>query len=287
MTAVFARAAFVRYSVQLPNGDGAPIGSGARRLRKGCIQMCTHQCNASLRHWQVAVRETSSVIRVFAHMCYNVGCYSSKTTRSVTSTRAVSNHVADGGLTMATAYSTSHLGIGKDPLPPYFDKIPAHIFNEFVDLYLHRLNTASAVKVCMVVMQMQGDNPDPITLSRTQLCEMTGLSEPAVTAGVRHAVEIGALQVFDSDVRTHGYVYLICAENGACKIGISYSHPSRRLGELQTGSPLELTLEFWFEAGDPFEVEQQLHARFRSKHIRREWFALDEDDIAYIKGLAQ
>lgn len=70
-----------------------------------------------------------------------------------------------------------------------------------------------------------------------------------------------------------GYVYFVqCGEDdGPIKIG-STADVDKRLSQLQVGCPFDLTLLASILVEDAEEVERELHARFRSFHIRGEWF---------------
>jgi len=75
-------------------------------------------------------------------------------------------------------------------------------------------------------------------------------------------------------------VYLI-GDGDAVKIGISFN-PNYRLKVLQIGSSRELYLLASFPGGE--KEETILHGLFREKHVRGEWFNLDEKDILKIFG---
>lgn len=77
---------------------------------------------------------------------------------------------------------------------------------------------------------------------------------------------------------THGYIYLLCCE-GFFKIGRSRNHPTKRLAQLQTGSPFEVTLIHAIRCDDPVWVEGLLHRRFDGKRYKGEWFELDGADV--------
>lgn len=67
-------------------------------------------------------------------------------------------------------------------------------------------------------------------------------------------------------------VYLVRGElTGLYKIGIA-NDVSRRLAELQSGSPDDLRLVSKIDGGRA--VEQQLHRRFAALRVRGEWFRL-------------
>jgi hypothetical protein len=74
------------------------------------------------------------------------------------------------------------------------------------------------------------------------------------------------------------YVYLIeCS--GYYKIGIA-SDVERRLAELQTGNPADLTIDTCYEFSNVQAVETVLHQKYSAKRRRGEWFELTLTDIA-------
>lgn len=78
------------------------------------------------------------------------------------------------------------------------------------------------------------------------------------------------------------HTYLVAAEGSPLvKIGIA-SDPARRLRELQTGQPMDLTL-LWSATGD---FERDLHAHFAAYRVRGEWFDLTSlgDAIDVVKA---
>lgn len=83
-----------------------------------------------------------------------------------------------------------------------------------------------------------------------------------------------------------GSVYLLRAENGIYKIGRGCD-VLRRIRGIQTLSPIPITTVCIIESFDSFEMECQLHTRFKSQRLHGEWFALTPEDVEYIKGLAE
>jgi hypothetical protein len=79
-----------------------------------------------------------------------------------------------------------------------------------------------------------------------------------------------------------GGVYLVEAENGLFKIGMSENIMSR-FGALANASPLELKLVCYVECENARCIEAYLHERFQAKRVRGEWFRLDGDDIIWLK----
>jgi predicted GIY-YIG superfamily endonuclease len=78
------------------------------------------------------------------------------------------------------------------------------------------------------------------------------------------------------------YVYLIRADNGLTKIGISYD-VERRLYTLDTASPVRLSLLFFFEPSNAVKTEKYLHIKFDKKRVKGEWFNLSDSDIDWIR----
>lgn len=77
-------------------------------------------------------------------------------------------------------------------------------------------------------------------------------------------------------------VYLIKNKsNNHYKIGIS-DDVSRRLIQLQTGNSCELEVIAILHTSNAVQLEQDLHHHFNRKHIRGEWFELDDTDVEYI-----
>jgi len=73
-------------------------------------------------------------------------------------------------------------------------------------------------------------------------------------------------------------VYLI--SNGLhIKVGVSID-PQSRMEALQTGSSLPLTLLYDMTGG--FDLEAQLHERYKDRRVLGEWFALTSQDVEEI-----
>lgn len=82
---------------------------------------------------------------------------------------------------------------------------------------------------------------------------------------------------------TAGYVYLIrCGEH--YKIGITKT-VSRRLTQFSTKLPVKPELVCSIPSPDMYTLEKELHNRFADKRSNGEWFALDDNDVAYISGM--
>lgn len=72
-----------------------------------------------------------------------------------------------------------------------------------------------------------------------------------------------------------GFVYFIRAlETNFVKIGVSLD-PTRRLNELQTGCPFELSIEQAVFVQNPYQTERALHNDCSDVHKRGEWFIMN------------
>jgi len=72
---------------------------------------------------------------------------------------------------------------------------------------------------------------------------------------------------------------------GFYKIGITHDVP-RRLSQLLTASPFDFDILAIYDAeyfdAPAVETERILHAIFRAKHYRREWYVLNHADVALL-----
>jgi len=85
-----------------------------------------------------------------------------------------------------------------------------------------------------------------------------------------------------------GYVYLICdPSTDHFKIGVTRDIKSNRIKKLQTGNSTELFIRHIYKTQWPFRLETMLHARFRSKQVLNEWFALDSQDVLSFPDLCK
>lgn len=83
----------------------------------------------------------------------------------------------------------------------------------------------------------------------------------------------------------HTVIYFIQRDDmGAIKIGRSID-PLKRLRELQTASPIKLTLLGMMDSEDSTETE--LHNRFKRLRIMGEWFDPGKALLRYIKRYSQ
>lgn len=81
--------------------------------------------------------------------------------------------------------------------------------------------------------------------------------------------------------KSPGHIYLAYVESGHYKIGLS-KNPTERIKQLNTNAPHEITLIHTFPADHAKAAEEILHIDFASKRVKGEWFALDEDDVAWL-----
>lgn len=81
-----------------------------------------------------------------------------------------------------------------------------------------------------------------------------------------------------------GAIYLLEGQKGVYKIGKSVDLTNRAKW-FGLKLPFPVTLVHHFESSDYTAAEIELHKRFETKRINGEWFALSDEDVAYIKGL--
>lgn len=85
---------------------------------------------------------------------------------------------------------------------------------------------------------------------------------------------------------TIGYVYLIEAKvdntRSIYKIGRSIK-PIKRMADLQTISPIPLSLLCELDSQNMQKLEQELHKKYVSKRLHGEWFLLSSEDVEEIK----
>lgn len=81
-----------------------------------------------------------------------------------------------------------------------------------------------------------------------------------------------------------GEVYLIRGENNRYKIGYSKNAKSRT-DALRLSSCENHELIHKFKVKNPHLKEKELHVKYKDKRLHSEWFALNNEDIEYIKGL--
>jgi hypothetical protein len=83
-----------------------------------------------------------------------------------------------------------------------------------------------------------------------------------------------------------GFVYLALAGTGHYKIGRSTS-PRDRIRVFDTKMPVSVKVVHTIACDDAILAEKTLHDLFASKRHRGEWFALDDEDVAQIRGYVE
>lgn len=83
--------------------------------------------------------------------------------------------------------------------------------------------------------------------------------------------------------RVTGFVYIL-KSGDHYKIGNAID-PVRRLKSLQAAWPEPMEIVHKIESDRYKYIERDLHRRFAGKRVRGEWFALSDEDLAYIRGL--
>lgn len=83
-----------------------------------------------------------------------------------------------------------------------------------------------------------------------------------------------------------GYVYLVQSPTGYYKIGRTVN-PRNRIKTFGVQLPFEVEFVALIQTPNMHQLEQELHDRFAMKRGQGEWFALDQHDVDYIKGLEQ
>lgn len=78
-----------------------------------------------------------------------------------------------------------------------------------------------------------------------------------------------------------GFVYLVRAENGLIKIGITKKDFEARLSNLRSISPVRLELVKVEWVKNAKAVEKELHQRFEDNRQHGEWFDLLDEDLKF------
>lgn len=105
--------------------------------------------------------------------------------------------------------------------------------------------------------------------------------------GTREVDDIIPLEYPSPDAKrflTPAYIYLIYCATGHYKIGLS-KEPEKRLLQLNTAWPVELSLVHFFVADNAQEAEARLHAHYSAKRVKGEWFDLSQEQVAFIKSI--
>lgn len=77
-------------------------------------------------------------------------------------------------------------------------------------------------------------------------------------------------------------VYLIRAENGPIKIGVT-SNIEKRVQQLTAIIPLEIELLFIIKSDNALALEASLHSEYSDRRIKGEWFRLTNEDVDRIR----
>ncbi|MFA6270687.1 MAG: terminase small subunit [Candidatus Paceibacterota bacterium] len=105
------------------------------------------------------------------------------------------------------------------------------------------------------------------------------LRKPEVAEEIERRLDQGkARREIRAVVAARVKVYLILAENGLVKIGKTID-VERRFQSLNSMSPVDLKLVYVFDTLFGDELEEDLHARYETKRVKGEWFALTEKDV--------
>ena len=81
-----------------------------------------------------------------------------------------------------------------------------------------------------------------------------------------------------------GHVYIMGNEEyGWYKIGYTTNPQQLRFTQVNSSLPFDMDFFETVYVYDPLENEQLLHKLWKHKHVKGEWFSLDEEDISNIK----
>jgi len=85
----------------------------------------------------------------------------------------------------------------------------------------------------------------------------------------------------------NGFVYLLKTplDGTLFKIGKA-SNPYNRLKTFNVKLPFPIQYECLIQTTDMSLLERELHTKFASKRLDGEWFRLDQEDVEYIRTLA-
>lgn len=85
-----------------------------------------------------------------------------------------------------------------------------------------------------------------------------------------------------------GYVYLLKTEldgKYVYKVGYSKNNPLKRIKQLQTGSPNEISIESFYESIHARKIETVIHRLKKPNRIMGEWFMFNENEVSEFKTL--
>lgn len=89
------------------------------------------------------------------------------------------------------------------------------------------------------------------------------------------------LPMMRSSEKAKGCVYLLQAENGLVKIGIS-TNIEIRLRGMQNASPIAIKLLAYADVPQPGVLENQLHIKYGQYHHHGEWLSIPDDLLSQL-----
>lgn len=110
------------------------------------------------------------------------------------------------------------------------------------------------------------------------------LGASTVSRAKRALIETGWI-AGNPRVDPNGYIYLLESHQGIYKIGRTRV-PNNRRKTFGVLLPFEVEYAALIKTSDMFRLEGDLHRHYAHKRRGGEWFALDADDVAFIKSLA-
>ena len=76
-----------------------------------------------------------------------------------------------------------------------------------------------------------------------------------------------------------GYIYfLYCHELSIVKIGVT-TNPKRRIRDIQGALPFESKVIKMYFVKNPYDVETQLHERYKDFYLKSEWLVLNLEQL--------
>lgn len=78
-------------------------------------------------------------------------------------------------------------------------------------------------------------------------------------------------------------LYILKCQN-VYKIGITTTTVTRRVKSLQTGNAYKITRYWSKKCSNYVQMEKYFHRKFAKKRLLGEWFALDDNDLEFIKN---
>lgn len=92
--------------------------------------------------------------------------------------------------------------------------------------------------------------------------------------------------VLEKDYTKAGYVYLIRADTGHCKIGCTNNIP-KRMNLFAVKLPFKFDLIHYFPCQNMYQAEAELHRVFKDKRTNGEWFNLGIQEETFIKSITE